>query len=198
MKNVFYEEVAGIYRLKVPFENIYTSVFLIKAEDGDILVDCATTDQDVDEHIAPALQQLGTDISKVKKIVITHKHGDHAGGLERVLQLSPNIEVVKSVVALDKNLSTYAMAGHTVDCIGVLDMRTHTLISGDGLQGAGVDKYRCYLRDSSAYLETINRVKNDERIENILFSHAYEPWNCDTAYGRATVDMCLSECLKYI
>ena len=81
MKNVFYEEIAGIYRLKVPFENIYTSVFLIKAEDGDILVDCATTDQDVDEHIAPALQQLGTDISKVKKIVITHKHGDHAGGL---------------------------------------------------------------------------------------------------------------------
>jgi hypothetical protein len=77
-------------------------------------------------------------------------------------------------------------------------MRTHTLISGDGLQGAGVDKYRCYLLDSSAYLETINRVKNDERIENILFSHAYEPWNCDTAYGRAAVDMCLAECLKYI
>ena len=143
MKNVFYEEVAGIYRLKVPFENIYTSVFLIKAEDGDILVDCATTDHDVDEHIAPALKQMGTDISKVKNIVITHKHGDHAGGLERVLQLSPNIEVVKSVVALDKNLSTYAMAGHTHDCIGVLDMRTGTLVSGDGLQGAGVGKYRC-------------------------------------------------------
>ena len=198
MQGLFYEEVAGIYRLKVPFENLYTSVFLIKADGGYILVDCATTAYDVDEHIAPALMHMGIAISDIKKIVITHKHGDHAGGLPRVLQLAPDIEVIKSVGALDDNLSTYAMAGHTLDCIGVLDMRTLTLISGDGLQGAGVDKYRCSLRDKDAYLETINRLKNNKRIENILFSHAYEPWYCDTAYGREAVEQSLDDCLKYI
>ena len=198
MKILFCEEVAGIYRLKVPFEDLYTSVFLIKADGGDILVDCATTAYDVDEHIVPALQYMGIEISNVKKIVLTHKHGDHAGGLARVLQLSPDIEVIRSATELDHNLSTYAMAGHTHDCIGVLDMRTSTLVSGDGLQGAGVGKYRCSLADKDAYLETINRIKNDKRIENILFSHAYEPWNCDTAIGRVAVGQSLFECLKYI
>ena len=198
MTRAFYEEVTGIYRLKVPFENIYTSVFLINSDAEYILVDCATTACDVDEHIVPALQDMGIDISGIKKIVLTHKHGDHAGGLARVLQLSPDVEVIKNVVALDDKLSTYAMAGHTHDCIGVLDMRTRTLISGDGLQGAGVGKYRCSLSDKDAYLDTINRIKNDKRIENILFSHAYEPWNFDVAHGRDAVDKCLDDCLKYL
>lgn len=31
MENAFFEEAKGIYRLRVPFEDIYTSVFLIEA-----------------------------------------------------------------------------------------------------------------------------------------------------------------------
>ena len=48
----FIEVINGIYRLKGPFEAIYTSVFLIKSPSGTILVDCATTDKDVDEYIS--------------------------------------------------------------------------------------------------------------------------------------------------
>ena len=59
------------------------------------------------------------------------------------------------------------LAGHTDDSIGVLDERSHTLISGDGLQGAGVDKYRCSLYNKNAYIETIEKIKNDK--SNNLF-----------------------------
>jgi glyoxylase-like metal-dependent hydrolase (beta-lactamase superfamily II) len=90
------------------------------------------------------------------------------------------------------------MGGHTKDCIGVLDSRTGALISGDGIQGAGVDKYRCYTEDPKMYLETLARIREDTRIENVLFSHAYEPWLADRASGREQVLACLDASLQYV
>ena len=40
--------------------------------------------------------------------------------------------------------------------------------------------------------------KEKGRIENILFSHAYEPWNSDAALGRKRVLECIEECLNYL
>ena len=194
----FIEVKDGIYRLRVPFEAIYTSVFLIQTPSGAILVDCATTDKDVDLCIVPALKKMSYKLSDIGVLVLTHKHRDHSGGLERVLTLAPSIEVITDVRPLWDGICTYQMAGHTEDCIGILDMRSRTLISGDGLQGMGVDKYRCSLKNPEAYMKTIQRIQNDERIENILFSHAYEPWNKDCVFGRNEVNACLSTCLEYL
>lgn len=90
------------------------------------------------------------------------------------------------------------MKGHTIDCIGVLDERSGTLISGDGLQGAGVGKYRCSLESREAYLKTIEKIKKDKRIKNILFSHAYEPWYKDGAFGREEIKRCLQDCIQVL
>lgn len=194
----FYEQTKGIYRLRVPFENIYTSVFLITAERNKILVDCGTTAYDVDSVILPALSELGYTLSDLNMLVLTHNHRDHAGGLARIREIVPNIEVVTGICKLFKEVSTYALPGHTEDSIGILDERTHTLISGDGLQGAGVDKYSCYTKHPDKYIETLEKIKSDGRIENILFSHAYEPWNTDTVFGREKVIECIKECKKYV
>ena len=197
MKYLFYKELDGLYRLRVPFENIYTSVFLITADEKNILVDCATTADDVDYCIVPALKNIGFELCDIDAIVLTHSHGDHAGGLERILSLYPDIEVVREAKNITDGIVTLALAGHTVDCIGVLDSRTRTLISGDSLQGDGVDKYRCSLKDKNAYRETLDRVRRaveDGKIDNILFSHAYEPWNSDRALGADSVLSCLDAC----
>ena len=198
MDNKFYKEIDGIYRLKIPFDTVYTSVFLTETDKDDILVDCASNARDVDEFIIPALENMGKKISDIKAIVLTHRHSDHAGGLERILSLCPQIEVITDIRTVCDGVRTYPMAGHTKDCIGVLDARTHTLISGDGLQGAGVDKYRCYTQDREAYIETIKRIENDKTITNILFSHAYEPWNKDGVFGRDEVLDCLIKCIGCI
>lgn len=198
MKFCFQEEIFGIYRLKVPFYSIYTSVFFIKTDAKTFLVDCATTAFDVDTYIVPALGELGYNLSDVNAIVLTHHHADHAGGIQRILQLAPQIKIVTNLCMLDQGVSTYALAGHTKDMIGVLDERSKTLISGDGLQGAGVDKWRCYTEDSKAYLETLENIKNDTRIENILFSHEYEPWYQNAMIGRNSVLECLTQCAKYV
>ena len=85
-----------------------------------------------------------------------------------------------------------------MDCIGVLDERSRTLITGDGLQGAGVDKYPCSTDDRDAYLATLERIRLDERVENLLFSHAYEPFCTDRMCGRESVLECLSKCAEYV
>ncbi len=194
----FEEEIKDIYRLKVPFEELYTSVFLIKSDIGPILVDCATTDYDVDEYIVPALRELGYELSDVSFLVLTHIHADHAGGRNRILFHSPNIKVITKSEEIDRNISIYEMPGHTRNFIGVYDCRTKTLISGDGLQGAGIKQYRTSLEDKSGYLNTIERIRNDENIENVLYSHEYEPWYENSALGRDNVLNCLLDCLNYV
>lgn len=194
----FYEEVNGIYRLRVPFDCIYTSVFLIRGSEGTFLVDSATTADDVDKCIVPSLNALGIKITDIDGIIITHSHSDHSGGLTRILSYVPNVEVIRHEQWICSNVLTYSMPGHTPDCLGVLDVRSHTLISADGLQGAGVGKYRCYVEDKSDYISTIEKISDDERIENILFSHEYEPWYTDCILGRLNVKKCLCECKKYV
>lgn len=189
-------EIGNIYRLKVPFDTVYTSVFFIDSDEKKILVDCATWQSDVDEIIIPALVSLGYSLTDIDTIVLTHKHGDHVGGLNRILELHPNINVVSDPCDLTASLFTYPLPGHTNDSIGVFDKKSGTLISGDGLQGAGVDKYRCSLENKSAYFETLHRLQDDKRFENLLFSHAYEPWNSDTAFGRSEVEKRLDECFE--
>lgn len=196
---IFNKEIGEIYRLKVAFDGVYTSVFLIKTEQGNVLVDCATYASDVDEYIVPALNQLGLHLTDITYLILTHNHGDHVGGKKRLLELAPNIEIAQNERDNMLNgITVYALKGHTLDCIGVFDKRSGTLISGDGLQGAGVGKYRCSLENKDEYIKTIEKIESDARIENILFSHAYEPWDKDGAFGREEVEKCIQDCRKYI
>lgn len=194
----FHEEVNGIYRLKVPFEELYTSVFLVKSTCGFILVDCATTARDVEAYILPALKNTGLSLKDIRYLVLTHNHQDHAGGMQRLLELSPNLQVITTKQPFASSLEICEMKGHTLDCIGLLDKRSGTLLSGDALQGYGVGKYRCSLKSKEEYIKTIEKIKKDKRIENVLFSHAYEPWNTDGAFGREEVEGRLKDCIEYV
>lgn len=198
MEKGFYRENDGIWRLEVPFFTVYTSVFLIDTPDGYVLVDCATTDDDVDGYIIPAIKELGISLSDIKKIVITHDHSDHAGGLSGIQYHIPHIEVVREVKEVCDGVATYPLTGHTKDFIGVFDSRTGTLISGDGLQGAGIKQYRTMLADKEGYKETLERIRLDEKIKNVLFSHEYEPWYKNGVRGRENVLIILSDCLEYV
>jgi len=201
-KNMKFEkEIGEIYRLKTPIDGgeLYTSVFLIKRENANVLVDCATTDEDVDEYIVPALAEKGLKLQDINCLIITHDHGDHAGGKDRILQLYPNIKIVSGLQEFSLNgITVYELKGHTSDFIGVFDERTNTLISGDGLQGAGVGKYRCHTPYKEEYLTTLEKIKQDKKVENLLFSHEYEPWYKDKAFGRVQVEKVLEDCKLYV
>lgn len=154
MEKIFQKQTDKIYRLKVPFEAIYTSVFLIKAGTRYILIDCASDADSVDKWIEPALKNLGITFSDIFCVIATHNHSDHIGGLERILQKYPKTQVARAISDMT-DFELYPMSGHTLDCIGVLELQTGTLISADGLQGAGVEKYRCSFESKEDYLQTI-------------------------------------------
>jgi glyoxylase-like metal-dependent hydrolase (beta-lactamase superfamily II) len=194
----FIKETGRIYRLKVPFMSVYTSVFLVKTENGAILVDCATTEDDVKDYIVPALKKLGYEITDINAIVITHSHSDHAGGLDTVTALAPDIKIVTGVADFGDGICTYPLAGHTEDFIGVFDANDGTLITGDGLQGAGIGMFRCSLETKSGYLETLEKIKNDTKVKALLFSHEYEPWYKNSMIGRENILNCLDDCKKYV
>jgi glyoxylase-like metal-dependent hydrolase (beta-lactamase superfamily II) len=198
MNALFEKVIDRIYHLKIPFDTVYTSVFLVVSESGAVLVDCATTSADVDGYILPALACMGYKITDLEAIVITHNHGDHAGGLSGILHHAPNIKVIREACTLFDGLEAYPLYGHAKEMIGLFDARTGTLISGDGLQGAGVDRYRAYAEDKAAYFATLERVRGDERIENLVFSHAYEPWFEYHVFRRGAVLEAIEECKKYV
>ena len=81
-----------ILRLKVPFESVYTAVFLIKTECGAVLVDAATTKTDAEEIILPAIDEI-INRDEIKYLVCTHLHGDHGGGIRFLLPFLNNAKV---------------------------------------------------------------------------------------------------------
>lgn len=202
-----------IYRLKVPFLDIYTTVFIITTDSGAILFDTATYPDDIDKYLLPALMELGITADMLRYAVISHDHRDHAGGLERFCELFPATVIAagsdsckkrimgRDVLILsdgDMLLDTvriFSMPGHTSDCIGVFDTRTKTLLSGDALQLYGIygsGSWGANITKIQAHLNLINRLCGCD-IATVAASHDYHPcgWRAD---GKEQISRYLDEC----
>ena len=62
--------------------------YLVLEEDGLTLVD--STMSSPADHVAALVKQLGKEL---RRIALTHAHGDHVGGVARVRQRFPGVEV---------------------------------------------------------------------------------------------------------
>ncbi|MBR2352956.1 MAG: MBL fold metallo-hydrolase [Clostridia bacterium] len=200
----------GIFLLKVPFEDLYTSVFAVIEEDRIALIDTATTDFDVDTYIVPALQELiDREGGRLCYILLTHGHGDHAGGAIRLSGHFPNVPIcalqsmeyscfhkLSDGEEIMDRLQVVHLPGHTVYAVGYLDLKHRLLLSGDCLQLRGVGKYTRGVSDKEAYFSSIERLKTME-IEIIVASHDYVPLG-STAKGKEAVAKYLETCKKVI
>lgn len=83
------------------FDNLYfvgakwVSAWAITTDDGIILLDSLNNEQEAREDIEGGLKELGLDPASIKKIVVTHAHGDHYGGA-KYLQEKYHAQVVMS------------------------------------------------------------------------------------------------------
>ncbi len=177
-----------ILRIKIPYKDIYTSVFLIRTPQGDVIFDTATTDEDVEKYILPIIKEKNYN---VKYLFISHKHTDHAGGVARILREFPNLLQNE----LPKEMMKIPLPGHTEDSVAIFDARSKALITGDGLQLYGIygsGKWGASITCVSEHLEALENLEKLD-IENILMSHDYHPvGNC--AVGKEKVKACISEC----
>jgi len=207
----------NIGRLKIPFEDIFTTVFLIKTEEGAVLFDTATYPSDADEYIVPALYAAGVDANSIAYIVISHSHRDHAGSLARLLEVYPDVTVVarseklrdeskaaKWIIPDDKTeicgvLRAVMMTGHSPDSMGILDTRTKTLVSGDSLQLYGIfgsGKWGANIPFPNEHLAVLEKLRLMD-IESVFASHDYHSlgWRAD---GHDAVLAYYAECEKAI
>ena len=207
------EILPDIFRIVVPFEDIYTTVFVIRTEEGFAVLDTATFDADMDNYLFPVLESLDVTQETLKYVIISHAHRDHAGGLGRFLEKYPETTVLARSEALQEKYKAFSVSvpedgdvvlgclrvvtipGHAPDCIAIYDGRSRTLLSADCLQLYGIygcGKWGSNIRFPQAYFPAIKKVRAMD-VENIVAAHKFHP--CDyAAFGREQAAWYLREC----
>lgn len=199
-----------ITRTTIPFKDIFTTVYTVKTEEGFLLFDTASYECDVDDVILPTLKELGITEDNLKYIFISHRHGDHAGGLRRLLTYFPKTTVLSRSASLAQetpegifhspeegekilgHLSVVTIVGHTRDAAAIYDERTKMLITGDCLQLFGIfgsGEWGANISFPAEHLAEIEKLGKME-IESIYTAHDYHPYGY--AYiGREAVENAL-------
>lgn len=201
----FEELKKGIYRLKVPFENIYTSVFALENNGHYIIFDSASSDDDSYNYIIPAIEDMGFF---PEYLICSHMHSDHAGGINALSKKFPNATVAAFSHQLKPNvkesyhltdgeilLDRYQilnLKGHSEDSAGILDIDKNILISADCLQLYGITKYGTGVEIPVEYMRTIDRVRKIG-LNGLITSHEYAPLG-SLAFGNKAVTEYLDTC----
>lgn len=203
----------NIYRVKIPYKNIFTTVYLIKSEHGVILFDAATTEYDVENYILPLLSRCGVEKGEVKYVFISHAHGDHIGGLRPLLERLPEAVAVSFLPKVSEDYSDFkvkiakdgdklldcftlvSIPGHTGDSAALLDPRTKTLITGDCLQAYGIfgsDYWGSNISLSTEHLAALAKLRGMD-IEEIYTAHDFMPYGFK-ASGKEEVSKFIDAC----
>lgn len=62
----------------------WVSAWALKTSDGLLLIDALNTVEEVDRLVIGGLRTLALDPTSIKTVLVTHGHGDHYGGADRV------------------------------------------------------------------------------------------------------------------
>lgn len=188
----------SIYKLNIPFEDGFTSVFALENDGRYILVDFAASDYDSDRYIIPAIKELNFT---PEYLLCTHIHNDHCGGINhlaeeyknaKIMAFSEDFKVENRKVHLLSDgevlLERYEilnLKGHTNDSAGILDTKQGILLCADSLQGKGIGRYGTNIENPEGYINTLKRVSELD-LNGIIASHDYEPCG-STAFGKTAV-----------
>jgi len=132
--------------------------FLVTGEDRLILVDTGFSDADAD-IIIDAVDKLGRKHEDLKFCVLTHRHGDHTGGLKKlkktlkfqVMAHELDMPAIQKATGYDVDhvvkggetlpdcggIDIIHTPGHTLGSISLHIPRIKTLIAGDAILSAG-------------------------------------------------------------
>lgn len=205
----------NLYRLTVPYADIYTTVYVVKTDKGTLLFDAASYDEDIRDYILPFLNELEITTDMLKYVCISHNHKDHSGGLSELMKSFSNSKIISRCPNLKQKYADYTILvpedgdtvldvlkiitipGHTQDSIGIYDTRSKTLISGDSLQLFGIfgsGKWGSNIGYPAKHIDAVHKLKNMD-IRHILTAHDYHPYGYSYE-GTDNVARALDACIE--
>jgi len=115
--------------------NSIVNCYLVEEKDSLTLIDTGTA------IFAKAIVSQAQLLKKpINRILFTHTHVDHIGGLDKLISLlpsGPNLLCLPRSGERVGSLQVIATPGHTDDSMSFLDIRNRHLIVGDAMQTAG-------------------------------------------------------------
>ncbi|MFL5688479.1 MAG: MBL fold metallo-hydrolase [Chloroflexota bacterium] len=175
---------AGWTRVELGFVSAY---ILVRGGEA-VVVDTGVAGSD--DEIKAALADIGLAWSDVGHVILTHKHGDHAGSLVPVLTAATaatgyaGAEDLPAIVAprpltavadgaMVAGLRIIATPGHTKGHISVLDETNGILVAGDALGTVGgtlAGSNPQFTEDAAAAKATLIKL-GDLHFETLLVGH---------------------------
>ncbi len=191
----------GTFLLKVPFDDTDTSVFFFERERTLWMIDCATTAEDVEKYILPFIKDRNLDNGRDIKLLLSHHHGDHAGGASALHRSLPALEIYAAMpsrfpslpvnpmqngILLDGFLEVLHLGGHSADACAFFDRQSQTLYTADTVQLAGVSHYGTGVTDSPSRYIDAHLALWRTGASHLVAAHAYFPLGRE-ARGRDAV-----------
>lgn len=191
-----------IHFLQYPWKDSFVGMLLLEEPGHCVLIDSGLPET-VDEFLLPYLEKNGIPLASLELVINTHCHGSHAGGNARLRELcDAKFAVHRSgAEAMEKSgfqpdilledgallqaggirLNVVHLPGHTSDSIGILELVSGTMFTGDSLQGRGSQFSGIALyTDPDAYLQSVDRMETlfrIGRVRRLLCGHAFYPYD---------------------
>ena len=151
-----------------------------------------------EEAILPFLQSMGRQVSEITQIVLTHSHGDHAGGVPALVTASParvyvhelEAAAVKGKLAHPARVTSFRhgdvlelsgrqvevihLPGHSAGSVCLFDRELGLGISGDSVQGGGPTRPLLFY-SAAGYRNALERLAQVP-LQTLMLGHPYEPF----------------------
>ncbi|KAK7440528.1 hypothetical protein CaCOL14_011272 [Colletotrichum acutatum] len=144
-----------------------TNTYLVGTGSRRILID---TGEGKPSWIAAVKSTLEQEQATVEKVLITHWHHDHMGGIQQLLELSPSSEVFKNQPEEGQSdisdgqkfsvdgvsLTAVFTPGHTVDHMAFVLEEEDAMFTADNVLGQGTAVFE----DLTVYLDSLERMQS--------------------------------------
>ncbi|KXH26666.1 metallo-beta-lactamase superfamily protein [Colletotrichum simmondsii] len=144
-----------------------TNTYLVGTGSRRILID---TGEGKPSWIAAVKSTLEQEKATVEKVLITHWHHDHTGGIQQLLELSPSSEVFKNQPEEGQSdisdgqkfsvdgvsLTAVFTPGHTVDHMAFVLEEEDAMFTADNVLGQGTAVFE----DLTVYLNSLERMQS--------------------------------------
>ena len=96
-------EIEGVYQIKidVPFDVKYVCTYLLKVDEGYVLIDAGFNFGNWDKLFFSALDSVKISIKDINLCIISHDHLDHIGLMKKLKRKNPNMRIVMHYITYE-------------------------------------------------------------------------------------------------